>query len=104
MTIQPLYDHIVVKRLEDKQQMHGGLHIPDSAQEKPQEAEVTAVGKGKRLENGTIIPLDVKVGDRVLLGKYAGSEITLDGQELVIIREDEVLGVVQPPAKLAKAS
>jgi len=104
MTIQPLYDHIVVKRLEDKQQMHGGLHIPDSAQEKPQEAEVTAVGKGKRLENGTIIPLDVKVGDRVLLGKYAGSEITLDGQELVIIREDEVLGVVQPPATLSKAS
>ena len=82
MTIRPLYDRIVVKRIEEKQQMQGGLHIPDSAQEKPQEAEVTAVGKGKRLEDGKIVPLDVKVGDRVLLGKYAGNEIKLDGQEL----------------------
>src|SRR5579862_1239811 len=104
MTIRPLYDRIVVKRIEQTQQMQGGLHIPDSAKEKPQEGEVTAVGKGKRLEDGKIVSLDVKVGDRVLLGKYSGSEITLDGQELVIIREDEVLGVVQPPAKLAKAS
>ncbi len=104
MTIRPLYDRILVKRIEEKQQMQGGLHIPDSAKEKPQEAEVIAVGKGKRLENGTVTPLDVKVGDRVLLGKYAGSEIKLDGQELLIIREDEVLGVVQAPAKLAKAS
>jgi chaperonin GroES len=104
MTIRPLHDRIVVKRIEEKQQMQGGLHIPDSAKEKPQEAEVTAVGTGKRLENGTVTPLDVKVGDRVLLGKYAGSEIKLDGQELLIIREDEVLGVVQAPVKLAKAS
>jgi chaperonin GroES len=104
MTIRPLHDRIVVKRIDEKQQMQGGLHIPDSAQEKPQEAEVTAVGTGKRLENGMITPLDVKVGDRVLLGKYAGSEIKVDGQELVIIREDEVLGVVQAPPKLAKAS
>ena len=104
MTIRPLYDRIVVKRIEDKQQMQGGLHIPDSAKEKPQEAVVTAVGKGKRLEDGTILPLDVKVGDRVLLGKYAGSEIKLDGQECLIIREDEVLGILQKPAKLAKAS
>jgi chaperonin GroES len=104
MTIRPLYDRIVVKRIEEKQQMQGGLHIPDSAKEKPQEAEVTAVGKGKRLEDGKIIPLDVKVGDHVLLGKYAGNEIKLDGQELLIIREDEVLGVLDVPAKLAKAS
>jgi chaperonin GroES len=104
MTIQPLYDRIVVKRMEEKQQMQGGLHIPDSAQEKPQEAAVTAVGKGKRLEDGTIVPLDVKVGDRVLLGKYAGNEIKLDGQDFLIIREDEVLGVLEGGAKLAKAS
>jgi len=104
MTIRPLYDRIVVKRMEEKQQMQGGLHIPDSAKEKPQEAEVTAVGKGKRLENGTIVPLDVKVGDRVLLGKYAGNEIKVDGQDLLILREDEVLGILQAPAKLAKAS
>jgi chaperonin GroES len=104
MTIQPLYDRIVVKRTEEKQQMHGGLHIPDSAQEKPQEAEVIAVGKGKRLEDGKIVPLDVKVGDRILLGKYSGSEIKLDGQDFLIVREDEVLGILEGGAKLAKAS
>ena len=84
--------------------MQGGLHIPDSAQEKPQEAEVTAVGKGKRLEDGKVVPLDVKVGDRVLLGKYAGNEIKLEGQEYLIIREDEVLGILAVAPKLAKAS
>jgi chaperonin GroES len=104
MTIRPLYDRIVVKRIEEKQQMQGGLHIPDSAREKPQEAEVTAVGKGKRLEDGTLVALDVKVGDRVLLGKYSGNEIKIDGQELLIIREDEVLGIVEGKTKLAKAS
>src|SRR5438067_1969536 len=105
MTIRPLYDRIVVKRIEEKQQqMQGGLHIPDSAKEKPQEAEVTAVGKGKRLEDGTLVPLDVKVGDRVLLGKYSGNEIKVDGQELLIIREDEVLGILEGKTKLAKAS
>src|ERR1700733_4770790 len=98
MTIRPLYDRIVVKRIEEKQQMQGSLHIPDSAKEKPQEAEVTAVGKGKRLEDGKIVALDVKVGDHVLLGKYAGNEIKLDGLELLIIREDEVLGVLDVPA------
>ena len=104
MTIQPLYDRIVVKRTEEKQQMQGGLHIPDSAQEKPQEAEVIAAGKGKRLEDGKIVPLDVKVGDRILLGKYSGSEIKLDGQDFLIVREDEVLGILEGGAKLAKAS
>ncbi|SRR3984957_19519032 len=104
MTIQPLYDRIVVRRTEEKQQMQGGLHIPDSAQEKPQEAEVIAVGKGKRLEDGKIVPLDVKVGDRVLLGKYSGSDIKVDGLEYLIVREDEVLGVLDGAAKLAKAS
>jgi chaperonin GroES len=104
MTIRPLYDRIVVKRIEEKQQMQGGLHIPDSAKEKPQEAEVMAVGKGKRQEDGTIVALDVKVGDRVLMGKYSGNEIKLEGQELLIIREDEVLGILEGKTKLAKAS
>jgi chaperonin GroES len=104
MTIRPLHDRIVVKRIEEKQQMQGGLHIPDSAKEKPQQSEVIAVGQGKRLDDGKLVPLDVKVGDRVLLGKYSGSEITLDGQEYLIIREDEVLGILEGAAKLAKAS
>lgn len=104
MTIRPLYDRIVVKRIEQNQQMQGVLHIPDSAKEKPQEAEVTAVGKGKRTEDGAMMPLDVEVGDRVLVGKYAGNEIKVDGREYLIIREEEVLGVLQGPVKLAKAS
>jgi chaperonin GroES len=104
MTIRPLYDRIVVKRMEETQQMQGGLHIPDSAKEKPQAAEVAAVGKGKLQEDGTLVPLDVKVGDRILLGKYAGNEIKLEGQEYLILREDEVLGVLEGPVKLAKAS
>src|SRR5580698_6742966 len=104
MTVRPLYDRILVKRIEEKSQMQGGLHIPDSAKEKPQEAEVTAVGKGKRLDDGKVMPLDVKVGDRVLIGKYSGNEIKLDGQEYLIIREDEVLGIIEGVVKLAKAS
>jgi len=104
MTMRPLSDRLMVKRIEDKKQMQGGLHIPDSAKEKPQEAEVVAIGPGKRLESGTLVPLDVKVGDRILLGKYAGNEIKLDGQEYLIVREDEVLGIVGAPTKLAKAS
>src|SRR5205807_2789936 len=101
MQIRPLYDRIVVKRIEQKETMQGGLYIPDSAQEKPQEAEVVAVGKGKRLEDGKVVPLDVKVGDRILFGKYSGSEIKLDGQELMIMREDEVLGILEGAAKPA---
>jgi chaperonin GroES len=104
MTLRPLYDRIVVKRIEEKQQMQGSLHIPDSAKEKPQEGEVMAVGQGKRLEDGKLVALDVKVGDRILLGKYSGSEIKLEGQELLIVREDEVLGILDAPVKLAKAS
>src|SRR5437763_7927648 len=101
MKIRPLYDRIVVKRIEDKETMQGGLYIPDSAKEKPQEGEVVAVGKGKRLENGTVTPLDVKAGDRILFGKYSGSEIKVDGEELLIMREDEVLGVLEGAAKPA---
>jgi chaperonin GroES len=104
MTIRPLSDRIVVTRVKQTDQMQGSLHIPDSAKEKPQEAEVTAVGKGKRLDDGKVMPLDVKVGDRVLIGKYSGNEIKLDGQEYLIIREDEVLGIIEGVVKLAKAS
>ena len=94
MKIRPLYDRIVVKRIEQKEQMQGGLYIPDSAKEKPQEGEVVAVGKGKRLEDGKVVPLDVSVGDRILFGKYSGSDIKMDGEEYMIMREDEVLGIL----------
>jgi chaperonin GroES len=102
MQIRPLYDRIVVKRIEQKEAMQGGLYIPDSAKEKPQEGEVVAVGKGKRLEDGKLVPLDVTVGDRILFGKYSGSDIKLDGEEYMIMREDEVLGVLESQPKVAK--
>ena len=105
MKIRPLYDRIVVKRIEDKEQMQGGLYIPDTAKEKPQEGEVVAVGKGKRLEDGKVVVLDVQVGDRILFGKYSGSEIKLDGEEYLIMREDEVLGILDAkPVAAKKAS
>ncbi len=94
MELRPLYDRIVVKRVEEKEQVKGGIIIPDSAKEKPQEGEVVAAGKGKRLENGTLVPLDVKSGDRILFAKYSGSEVKIDGVEYLIMREDEVLGIV----------
>ena len=85
--------------------MKGGLYIPDSAKEKPQEGEVVATGKGKRLEDGKVVPLDVQVGDRILFGKYSGSDIKLDGEEYMIMREDEVLGILdQKPVAATKAS
>ncbi len=101
MNIRPLYDRIVVRRLEEKETMQGGLYIPDSAKEKPQEGEVVAVGKGKRMEDGKVVALDVKVGDRILFGKYSGSDIKIDGEELLIMREDEVLGILEGAAKKA---
>ena len=105
MKIRPLYDRIVVKRIEEKEQMQGGLYIPDSAKEKPQEGEVAAVGKGKRMEDGKLVPLDVQVGDRILFGKYSGSDIKIDGDEYLIMREEEVLGILdQQPTKAKKAS
>jgi chaperonin GroES len=94
MNIRPLYDRIVVKRIEEKETMQGGIIIPDTAKEKPQEGEVVAVGQGKRLENGKVVPLDVQAGDRILFGKYSGNEIKLDGEEYIIMREDEVLGIL----------
>jgi len=104
VNIRPLYDRLMVKRIEETERMQGSLHIPDSAKEKPQEGEVLAVGKGKRLEDGKLVSLDVQVGDRILFGKYSGSEIKLDGQEYLIMREDDVLGILAGAAKLAKAS
>lgn len=104
MKIRPLYDRIVVKRIEDDtEKTAGGLFIPDSAKEKPQQGEVMAVGQGKRNEEGKLIPLDVKAGDRILFGKYSGSDIKMDGEEYMIMREDEVLGVLDPVGKKAKA-
>jgi chaperonin GroES len=102
MKIRPLYDRLVVKRIEEQEQKVGGLFIPDSAKEKPQEGEVIAIGKGKRLEDGKIIPLDVQVGDRILFGKYSGSEIKLDQDDYLIMREDEVLGILDAQPKAAK--
>ena len=106
MKIRPLYDRVVVKRVDDKEAaMQGSLHIPDSAKEKPQEGEVVAIGKGKRLEDGKLVALDVQVGDRILFGKYSGSDIKLEGEELLIMREDEVLGILDAqPVKAQKAS
>jgi len=103
MDIRPLHDRIVVKRIEEKEVKAGSLYIPDSAKEKPQEGEVVAVGKGKRNEDGKLIPLDVQVGDRILFGKYSGSDIKIDGTEYMIMREDEVLGVLQNVAVGTKA-
>lgn len=94
MDIRPLYDRIVVRRIEEEETVQGGIIIPDTAKEKPQQGEVVAVGKGKRLEDGKVVPLDVAVGDKILFGKYSGSDIKLDGNEYLIMREDEVLGVL----------
>ncbi len=103
MKIRPLYDRVVVRRLEDKETTTaGGLFIPDSAKEKPQEGEVVAVGKGKRLENGSVVALDVQPGDRILFGKYSGSDIKLDGEEYMIMREDEILGILDNQPVAAK--
>ncbi len=93
--IKPLHDRVIVRRIEEGEQVRGGIIIPDSAKEKPQEGEVIAVGEGKRKDDGTRLGLDVQKGDRVLFGKYSGSEIKLDGEELLIMREDEILGVIE---------
>lgn len=103
MEIRPLHDRVVVKRLEENENMRNGLYIPDSAKEKPQEGEVVAVGKGKRTDEGKQLPMDVKVGDRILFGKYSGNDIKLDGNEYLIMREDEILGVLEGGAASAKA-
>ena len=93
--ITPLHDRVIVRRIEEGEQVRGGIIIPDTAKEKPQEGEVVAAGQGKYKEDGTRQPLDVKTGDRVLFGKYSGSEIKIDGEELMIMREDEILGIIE---------
>ena len=100
VNITPLHDRVVVKRFEEKKSIKGGIIIPDSAKEKPQEGEVVAVGAGKR-EKGERIPLDVKVGDRVLFGKYSGNDIKIDDEEYMILKEDEILAKLAPSAKAA---
>jgi chaperonin GroES len=102
-TIRPLHDRIIVKRLDEQEQIRGGIIIPDTAKEKPQQGEVIAVGEGKFRDDGTRQALDVKAGDRVLFGKYSGSEVKIDDEEYLIMREDEVLGVFTTTAKAKSA-
>jgi chaperonin GroES len=94
MKVRPLHDRLVVRRIEEKETAKGGIIIPDTAKEKPQRDEILAVGNGKLLDNGTKVALDVKVGDKILFGKYTGTEIKIDGEEVLILREDEVLAVL----------
>jgi chaperonin GroES len=103
MNVRPLRDRILVTRVEESEQRIGGIIIPDSAKEKPQHAKVVAVGRGRVNDKGDVFPLDVKVGDTVLVGKYTGTEIKLDGTEYVILREEEILGVVEGVAEPALA-
>ena len=95
MDLRPLHDRVLVRRLEEQESVRGGLIIPDTAKEKPQQAEVIAVGSGKLLDSGERAAIEVKAGDRILFGKYSGSEIKIDGQEYLILREDEILGVIE---------
>jgi chaperonin GroES len=95
MKIRPLQDRVIVKRLEEEEKTKGGIIIPDTAKEKPQEGKVTAVGKGKVTEDGKIIPMDVKVGDKILFGKYSGAEIKIAGEEHLIMREEDILGIIE---------
>jgi chaperonin GroES len=103
--LTPLHDRILVRRIEEQETQRGGIIIPDSAKEKPQEGEVIAVGKGKSNDEGKVFPLDVKEGNRILFGKYSGTEIKIDGEEFLIMREEEVLGILSGAAKsVRKAS
>ena len=95
MKIRPLGDRLLVKRLEEEEKSKGGIIIPDSAKEKPQEGQVVAVGKGKMLDDGKMVPLEVKAGDKILFGKYAGTDVKIEGEEHLIMREDDVLGIIE---------
>lgn len=97
--IRPLHDRVIIRRIEEQEQIRGGIIIPDTAKEKPQEGEVIAVGGGKVLENGQRVPLQVKEGDRVLFGKYSGTEVKLDDEDYLIMREDDILGVIERASK-----
>ena len=101
--IRPLQDRVIIKRIDEGEQIRGGIIIPDSAKEKPQEGEVIAAGAGKKLDSGERVALDVKAGDRVLFGKYSGTEVKLDDQEYLIMREDDILGVIERASESSKA-
>ena len=100
--LTPLHDRILVRRIEEQESVRGGIIIPDTAKEKPQEGEVIAVGKGKSNDEGKVFPLDVKEGDRILFGKYSGAEVKIDGEDYLIMREEEVLGILGGAAKSVK--
>ena len=102
MSFRPLHDRVVVKRVAEEEKTKGGIIIPDTAKEKPMEGEIVAVGPGARDEKGTLVPLDVKVGDRILFGKWSGTEVKLDGVDLLITKESDVMGILEAPAKSAK--
>jgi chaperonin GroES len=102
MKFRPLHDRVVVRRLEGEQKTAGGIIIPDTAKEKPSEGEIIAVGPGGRDESGKLIPIDLKVGDRILFGKWSGTEVKIDGEELLIMKESDVMGVIEGQAKPAK--
>ena len=104
MKFRPLHDRVVVRRIESEEKTKGGIIIPDTAKEKPQEGEIIAVGSGARDESGKLIPLDVKAGDRVLFGKWSGTEVKLDGEDLLIMKESDILGVLEPEKSKAKAA
>ena len=99
MTVQPLRDRVLIKRIEEQETVKGGIIIPDTAKEKSQEGEVVAVGTGKRLENGAVVPLTVQPGDRILFGKYSGTEIKVEAQDYLILREDEIIGILTQAGK-----
>jgi chaperonin GroES len=104
MKFRPLHDRVVVKRIEQEEKTKGGIIIPDTAKEKPQEGEVIAVGPGARNERGEIVPLDVKAGDRVLFGKWSGTEVKIEGEELLIMKESDLLGVIEAGSQERKAA
>ena len=104
MNFRPLHDHVLVRRVEEKERSSGGIIIPDTAQEKPTEGEVVAVGPGSRNEDGKITPLDVKPGDRVLFGKWSGTEVKIDGEDLMIMKESDIMGVIESKKKPRKAA
>ena len=104
MKFRPLHDRVVVKRIDAEEKTKGGIIIPDTAKEKPQEGEIVAVGPGARDEQGKLVPLDVKVGDRVLFGKWSGTEVKIDGEDLLIMKESDIMGVVEATTSLKKAA
>ena len=104
MNIRPLHDRVLVRRVEEEQKTAGGIIIPDTAKEKPMQGEVIAVGAGARNEKGEVVPLDVKAGDRILFGKWSGTEVKVDGEELLIMKESDIMGVIEDTAKASKAA